>query len=175
MTVATNDFEVVYTGNGSTTEFAYTFSVVADADLIVELRVAATDAVSSTYVLGTDYTLDNNYPDAGGTVTLLVAAPSSAYNIVLRRLVDYTQELDIINQGGFFPATIQEQLDKIVMMIQQIRRVPVESFTVATLPSPVSYGAGAIVFVTDDALVGETLVFSTGSYWVRVFDLALPS
>jgi len=120
MTVATTTREVVYLGNGATTEFAFTFTVLADADLIVEKRVAATDVVDTTYVLDTDYTVDTDYPDAGGSVTLLVAAPSSTYEIVIRREVEYTQEVDIINQGGFFPIVIQQQLDKQVMMIQQV-------------------------------------------------------
>jgi len=120
MTVATSTMEVVYTGDSVTLEFPFTFTVITDADLIVEKRVASTDVVSTTYVLDTDYTVDTEYPDAGGSVTLLVAAPSSTYEIVIRREVEYTQEVDIINQGGFFPAVIQQQLDKQVMMIQQL-------------------------------------------------------
>lgn len=121
MTVQTETFEVVYLGNGVTTVFPFTFPVLVTTDLIVERRNAITDIVDITYVLGTAYSVVTDYPEAGGEVTLLVAAPSSTYEIVIRRQVTYTQDLDLLNQGGFFPATIEEQLDKMVMQIQQLK------------------------------------------------------
>ena len=120
MTVATSDYRVTYTGNGATVDFAYTFTVVDTADLTVTKLTTGTDTVITTYTEGTDYTVDNSYPDAGGTVSLLVAAASASYDVRITRTVDYTQDLDIMNEGGFYPATLQTQLDKQVMMIQQL-------------------------------------------------------
>lgn len=44
-----------------------------------------------------------------------------------------------------------------------------QSFTVLTLPSAALYGAGAVVFVSDES-GGATLAFSDGTDWRRVTD-----
>ncbi len=48
------------------------------------------------------------------------------------------------------------------------------SYTVATLPSAGTHGAGAIVYCSDN-VGGSTLVFSDGSNWRRVSDRAIAS
>ena len=49
-----------------------------------------------------------------------------------------------------------------------------KSFAKAALPTASGQGAGAVVFVSDDA-GGATLAFSDGSTWRRVSDLAAVS
>jgi hypothetical protein len=47
MTVSSTTTKVSYSGNGSTTVFAYTFKIFADADLTVIVRTDATGAEST--------------------------------------------------------------------------------------------------------------------------------
>ena len=119
MTVSSETSKVVYVGNGATTQFAYTFPILVAAHLIVERADSVTHVVNLTYTQN-DYTVTGLGNATGGIVTLTAAVLSSAYEIKIRRLVPYTQELDLLNQGGFFPDQIEGQLDKIVMQIQQL-------------------------------------------------------
>ena len=50
----------------------------------------------------------------------------------------------------------------------------VTSFTVAGVPSAVTYGAGATIFVSDET-GGAVLAFSDGTQWRRVTDRAVIS
>ena len=49
-----------------------------------------------------------------------------------------------------------------------------KSYTVATLPSAISNGAGAIIYVSDET-GGAVLAFSDGTDWRRVTDRAVAS
>lgn len=120
MTVGTETRVVAYRGNGSAVSFSTGFPVINDTDLLVERRVYATQVVDLTYALGSDYTVTTTYPDQDATVALLVSALSNTYEILISRVVPFTQDLDMINQSGFYPETIEEQFDKVVMQIQQL-------------------------------------------------------
>jgi hypothetical protein len=122
MTVSTLTSRVVYIGNGSTTQFAVPFKVLDVDHLVVQRRVAATDAVEYSYV-GTEFSYAGLGADAG-TLTLHGTALGSAYELVIERTVPYTQELNLVNAGGFYPETVEEQLDLIVMQVQQVAAAP---------------------------------------------------
>ena len=130
MTVSTTENVATYIGNGSTTNFPFDFRVIEATHLTVSRLVIATGLVDLVYD-PSDYTINGLGDAAGGSVDLLVAAVSSAYKIVLERIVPYTQELDLVNQGGFFPDTVEAQLDVIVMSIQQIKEEVTRSIKLA--------------------------------------------
>src|SRR4051812_23421629 len=113
MTVLTSTSSVVYQGNSAATQFAVPFKVLDVDHLVVTRRVSATGAIEYTYV-GTEYSYAG-IGDSSGTLTLAGAALSATYELVIERVVPYTQELDIVNAGGFYPETVEEQLDLIVM------------------------------------------------------------
>src|SRR5690606_31563747 len=71
-------------------------------------------------ITGTDR---NNYD--GGLVTYPLSGPalSSDFYILVQRIVPYTQELDIENQGGFYPESIEYQLDKTIFQVQQLKSI----------------------------------------------------
>lgn len=118
MTVSTSTNNVVYRGNGATTQFAVPFKVLDEDHLRVRRRVFATGVIDYTYV-GTDY----SYVGIGassGTLTLAGTALDDDYELMIERIVSYTQDLDIVNAGGFYPETVEEQLDLITMGVQQI-------------------------------------------------------
>lgn len=118
MTVLTSTNSVVYRGNGSATQFAVPFKVLDEDHLRVRRRVYTTGVMEYTYV-GTDYSYTGLGAESG-TLTLAGTALSDTYELVIERIVPYTQNLDIVNAGGFYPETVEEQLDLMTMGIQQI-------------------------------------------------------
>lgn len=121
MTLSTTNSVAIYQGNGATTVFPFNFNIPAAEDIVVSLQDAVTFQTLATLAPGSFLALGYGDP-AGGTVTYpLSGSPlTSSVNIVIARTVAYTQNLDIENQGGFFPDTLEMQLDFIVMQIQQI-------------------------------------------------------
>lgn len=116
MTISTTTSRVSYGGNGATTAFSFPYRFFENADLVVEL-VDAAGAVT-THVLNTDYTVTGADLDAGGTVTM-ITPPSSGERLVIRRVVEVTQETDYIS-GDPFPAESHERaLDRLTMLVQQ--------------------------------------------------------
>src|SRR5688500_9617787 len=116
-------------GNGAATEFAYDFLVQDEDDLKVYLYDTATQGRTLLDAAVYDVTgIDD--PD-GGTVTYPLSGdplPSTKW-IIIERDVLPTQDMEISNQGGFFPSVLEDQLDRIVMQVQQLyeaqARVPV--------------------------------------------------
>lgn len=121
MTISTQTRVAIYTGNGSTTVFPFDFPVYASSDLEVHLYTLATN--SYVVVSPSDYsTTGIGLESTGGTVTFELAGEplTNEYAIAIYRTVQYVQELDIRNQSGFYPDTLERQFDKIVMQIQQV-------------------------------------------------------
>src|ERR1044072_4086099 len=103
MTVSTSANSVVYRGNGATTQFAVPFKVLDEDHLVVKRRVFSTGVVDYTYI-GTDFSYTGVGTDSG-TLTLDGDALEDDYELVIERIVPYTQDLDIVNAGGFYPDT----------------------------------------------------------------------
>lgn len=109
--------------DGTTAVYPFTLQVsqASDVKLIRTTKVGSlySDAVLS---FGVDYTVALN-PDQvatpGGTVTTL-ANDAGTYLTVVRD-VQYTQGVSIPNQGGFYPEVLEGALDKLTMLVQQIR------------------------------------------------------
>lgn len=93
------------------------FKVQRDEDLQVYRTPSGGSA--SLLVLGTHYTVT----DLGETSAIvnLVTASSAGDIFIFVSAVDYLQELDLRNQGGYLPQTLEiAGLDRIVRMIQQL-------------------------------------------------------
>lgn len=116
-TVSSETTRISYAGNDSTTVFAYTFRIFADADLLVIVRDANGDETTQT--LTTHYSVSDAGEDAGGEVTM-VTAPASTETLVIMRDAALTQATDYI-PGGKFPAESHEAaLDKLTILVQQL-------------------------------------------------------
>lgn len=118
MTVEIQTRSVVHIGNDIADEFSFEFQLLDEEFLEVYLRNNATEVET----LLEDSVYSVTFDDDGGTVTYpLSGSPISAsYSIIIKRTVPYLQETEISNQGGFQPAVVEEQLDRIVMQIQQL-------------------------------------------------------
>jgi len=102
---------VQFTGNTGTGPFAFTFNILADADLIVIKN-------TTTLTITTNYTIATN-PDGTGSVTLgsaLVA--SDVLTIIGGRSLERTT--DFVTAGDLLASSLNEQLDSLVIMAQQL-------------------------------------------------------
>lgn len=107
-----------YTGNGSTTTYAYAFPIVESSDLIVTRYDTSTIPVPGVLVLNTDYTV-TGVGTAGGNVVLTTALPLN-YKLLIQRVVPVVQDTDIRNQGPYFPEIIESSFDYLTLICQQI-------------------------------------------------------
>lgn len=125
-----------YSANGATVTFPFTFKCFSTADV----QVVLTDEsdVETVLTLTSQYTVALNADQntsPGGSITT-VATYASGNKITIVGDVDYQQDTDITNGGGFYPEVIENALDKATMQIQQLKeqvdrsaKLPVSSTT----------------------------------------------
>lgn len=121
MTVASSLGTVTYTGNGSTTVWAYSFYVGSTDELTVTLIETATGA--ETVLLTTQYTFTPDADLVGGSVTYPKAGGtpiSSAYQLEIKRTTPKTQGVSLTNQGAFNPSLLEGALDKLTRITQEL-------------------------------------------------------
>lgn len=113
-----------YIGDGTGQKtFSFGFLVFQESDVYVA-TAAPGEFNSSNLQQGTDYTVTlNEDQDAspGGTITLTSETGLAKDAVlVIGSAVPYTQTLDLTNYTRFPPERITTELDRIVVMIQQI-------------------------------------------------------
>jgi hypothetical protein len=158
-----------YSGNGSTTAFAFAFKVFTTAQVVVTRTVSG---VETTLTLTTDYTVTlnaNQNTNPGGSVTMLTA-PATGQSLTITSNVANLQPTAIANLGGFYPEVINDSLDRATIQIQQLDErldralvIPVSSTASTQLPTPQSGallgwngGATEIVNYNATTIVGST-------------------
>lgn len=137
-----------YYGTAAQTVWPFSFKIFEPADLAV--ITTSSTGVETTLVLDSDYSVtlnDNQDTSPGGTVLYpLVGAPMAPGNrLSIVGDLDYDQPMDIPEGGNFSPEALENELDRIVMQIQQLREVMRRAITISagsepttgtTLPSP---------------------------------------
>ena len=118
MTVSSTTTKNSYSGNGSTTTFAYGFKIFADADLTVILR--SSTGVETVQSLTTHYTVTNAGNASGGNV-VFGSAPASGVTVVIRRNMALTQSTDYVANDPFPAATHEDALDRLTFISQQMQ------------------------------------------------------
>lgn len=116
MTVSSTTTKNSYSGNGSTTTFAYAFKIFADADLTVILRSAA--GTETVQTLTTNYSVTNAGNANGGNV-VFVTAPASGVTVVIRRNIAQTQTTDYTANDPFPAESHEDALDRLTFIAQQ--------------------------------------------------------
>lgn len=121
MTIQKQESSVTHDGNGLTTEWPFEF-IIPDAG---SARVGVFDIALSALTLleDTDYTISGLGSEDGGEVVYPLTGPplSAAYRLVIWRDLGLTQDMDVTNQAPFYPEVLERQLDRIVMMVQQVQ------------------------------------------------------
>jgi len=108
-------------GNGVTTVFPYSFKILRALDL--EVRV---DDVPLS--LGVHYTVSGAGNNGGGNVTMLTP-PAVNAKVVRRRNMSFVRETDFQYQGNLPAAVLNPDLDRPVLMIQQVAEMVDRSLT----------------------------------------------
>lgn len=156
MTVGTTLNVAIHLTDGLVTEFPFAFRVFEARHLEVVLRDLEGEVVK-TYAQN-EFSVSGLGGNAG--TVIILPAPAAGNELVIRRVVPVTQDTDIVNQGGFFPETIEHQLDLIVMQNQQADEV-LSRAIVSPIGEPgYTFGAlneGDVIQLTDDKLQGITL------------------
>jgi len=119
MTISTTTILNSYSGNGSTTAFAYTFPINTTSEItVIERSATGTETVKSEGTGSTNYGIADN-GSAGGTITM-VTAPASGTTLLIRRNTDFTQETDYVANDPFPAETHEDALDKLQMQNQEL-------------------------------------------------------
>jgi len=119
MTVSSTTVKNSYSGNGSTTQFAYGYKIFADTDLVVIIR--SSTGTETTKTLTTHYTVAGAGDASGGSITFTTGnTPASGETVVIRRNVPQTQAIDYIANDPFPAETHEEGLDRTTMIAQQV-------------------------------------------------------
>lgn len=115
MTVPHETSSNLYTANGVTTQFPFTFLVYDQAHLRVWTRVGDVE----TEVSNGNYSVSGIGNGQGGTVEFL-EAPAGGTRILIERDVPLVQESEVPNFGGFAQKSLEFTDDRSVMMAQQL-------------------------------------------------------
>ena len=119
MTISTTTILNSYSGNGSTTAFAYTFPINTTSEItVIERSATGTETVKSEGTGSTNYGIADNGA-SGGTITM-VTAPASGTTLLIRRNTDFTQETDYVANDTFPAETHEDALDKLQMQNQEL-------------------------------------------------------
>jgi hypothetical protein len=130
MTISSTTVKNSYSGNSSTTVFAYTFKIFADTDLQVIIR--SSTGTETTKTLTTHYTVSGAGDASGGNVTFTSGnTPATGETVVIRRAVPQTQAIDYIANDPFPAESHEEGLDRATMTTQQMQEELDRSFKVS--------------------------------------------
>jgi len=130
MTVSTTIIKNSYSGDGSTTVFAYQFKISADADMQVIIRSSV--GVETVKTLTTHYTVSGAGTATGGNVTFTSGnTPASGETVILRRVTTRTQTLDLVENDPFTADSVEGAFDKNLSIGQEIQEEVDRSFKVS--------------------------------------------
>lgn len=141
MTVGTLFSRNNATGDGVTTTFPFSFTLLQAADVSV-----FDTPLGGTTTQRTDFTVSPNggsYPCVGGTITFNTA-PALSDALVLIRILVLDQELILQNEAKLPALELETEYDRIVMQLQQLQeqinrcvQVPLPGSTAPNLPAGV--------------------------------------
>lgn len=152
MTVQNQNVKNVYRGNGSTTEFPFTFAINADHPEYIHVYIT-NDGEQAAET--TDFACDMNartvtYPKPGSSAPEL----SATQRLTIYRKLPYTQELNLVNQGPFFSEDVEQTFDDQEMQIQQLNEEKERSLRVGlettNFDTVIPLAAGKTFRVKDD-------------------------
>jgi len=131
MTVSNTTRSKSFSCNGSTYEFDFPFKIFAEGDLRVFVRDS--DGIETELTYTTNFEVSNaagNY-ESGGTVTTVTYASGarasyawpSGNTLIIVRDLDRTQSTDYVNNTKINMDTLEDDLDRAMMIIQEVDEV----------------------------------------------------
>lgn len=136
MTLSTSIASQTFPGNGLAQIFPCAFRIFDETDVVVSLVDPGT-GTSTGLVLNTDYTIAGAGDATGFTLSTLFPVEDGK-NLLVARVMPYTQPTDFTNQGSFFPTMHEDAMDRLGMQIQQLAGTSGRSVRVpdGLIPSP---------------------------------------
>ena len=130
MTVSSTTVKSTASGDGSTTNFTYSFKIFAETDLKVIIR--SSTGTETIKILSTHYTVSGVGDASGGSITFTSGnVPTNTQTVVIKREVPQTQAIDYIANDPFPAESHEEGLDRATMTIQQMQEALDRSFKVS--------------------------------------------
>ena len=123
MTISTTANRQDYTGDNCTKVFQFTYKILATTDLDVYVD-------NCLKTITTDYTVSGVGAPTGGNVTF-VTAPGCTLAVALVRDVPYTQATAYPENNPFPAASHEDALDKLTMLVQQVRELTIRTWRFA--------------------------------------------
>lgn len=171
MTISSETNKVISPGDGGTFTFSFSPLVVYDEDdIAVDLVTVATGtSVSLTRGTGSNnfsvsLTSPNDLPSTGSIVYPADqgTALTSASELVIRYGMTLGQETDLENRGGYAPDTVEQQLDKLALMILQQQEMIDRSYKVGlSSAEPAADDFSALLNTINDNLADITTAADT--------------
>ncbi len=130
MTVSSTTKTVSYTGNGSTSAFAVTFPFMGtgtSAEIIVVERVIAT-GVETTKTNPDHYSVSGGNGSTGTVTAASGSIPADTKQWHIRRNTTVTQTSDYVTNDPFSADTLETNLDRLTMSVQDRERASDLSF-----------------------------------------------
>lgn len=159
-----------FLGTGAVSEYPFDFVVFSDADLLVIM--ADTSGAESTLVLNSDYTVDlNSDQDAnpGGTVVLTNPLPADYLLVATSKLANL-QPTDLTNQGGFYPQVVTRSLDRLTILVQQLKESSSRALTI-----PISSSETPQAFLDELITTSEEAIAAAAAIQQAIDDFTIPS
>jgi hypothetical protein len=143
MTVNSATATASYLGNGATQLFPVPFYFLADTDLKVSFKSAATGAVS-VLTLNSQYTLNGAGDPSGGTLTML-AVPAPGDQLFIERNLIFVQQTAYPENNKFPSASHEKALDRDTMGLQQLDARLARALIRDPLGSTYDLGAASLI------------------------------
>ena len=115
MTLTNENAQVIYFGNGSTTEFPFDF-LIPEGGMLVRLF----DGTTTSDVPSGQYSVSGLGDLEGGTVTMFTP-PAEGQELYIIRDLPFVQQTEISNQTRFFATVVEQTFDYMTMLSQQLR------------------------------------------------------
>ena len=120
MTISSTTLRNSYSGNGSTTAFAYSYPINTTSEItVIERSATGVETVKSEGTGSANYGIADNGA-AGGTITM-VTAPAAGTTLIILRNTELTQETDYVANDPFPAETHEDALDKLQMQNQELQ------------------------------------------------------
>lgn len=122
-----------YIGVGSVSTYSYSFRIFQSSHVAITTLSSA--GVQVVLVLNTDYTVTGVGDATGGSIVLTVPLPTGSL-LTIQRVLPLTQTTVLRNQGSYFPESVEDALDRMVMIQQQMENLLDAALKLPTTETP---------------------------------------